>query len=189
MSIKPPQRSQSLTANSYLNKSYVFALVIASSSLLAGLSVTSTTAHAAGLGDLFGSSQSTSKSKFLPVDQAFQVSSSITPVKSGTRLAVNFDITPEHYVYKKQLKLTLPAGVTAAPFTYSQTPYSIDDPTFGKVLVFDQANMVATTTLTTSNGKSMLDVPIVIGWQGCAKAGLCYPPEKITTKMNIAATR
>ncbi|MBI0426010.1 protein-disulfide reductase DsbD [Psychrobacter sp. NG27] len=185
MSIKPPQRSQSLTANSYLNKSYVFALAIASSSLFAGLSVTSTTAHAAGLGDLFGSNQSTSKSKFLPVDQAFQVSSSITPVKSGTRLAVNFDITPEHYVYKKQLKLTLPAGVTAAPFTYSQTPYSIDDPTFGKVLVFDQANMVATTTLTTSNGKSMLDVPIVIGWQGCAKAGLCYPPEKITTTVDI----
>ena len=190
MSIKPPQRSQSLTANSYLNKSYVFALAIASSSLFAGLSlipVTSTTAHAAGLGDLFGNSQSTSKSKFLPVDQAFQVSSSITPVKSGTRLAVNFDITPEHYVYKKQLKLTLPAGVTAAPFTYSQTPYSIDDPTFGKVLVFDQANMVATTTLTTSNGKSMLDVPIVIGWQGCAKAGLCYPPEKITTTVDIKA--
>ncbi|MBH0005225.1 protein-disulfide reductase DsbD [Psychrobacter sp. SWN149] len=185
MSIKPPQRSKSLTANSYLNKSYVFALAIASSSLFAGLSVTSTTAHAAGLGDLFGSSQSTSKSKFLPVDQAFQVSSGITPVKSGTRLAVNFDITPEHYVYKKQLKLTLPAGVTAAPFTYSQTPYSIDDPTFGKVLVFDQANMVATTTLTTSNGKSMLDVPIVIGWQGCAKAGLCYPPEKITTTVDI----
>ena len=188
MSIKPPQRSQSLTAKSYLNKSYVFALAIASSSLFAGLSlipVTSTTAHAAGLGDLFGSSQSTSKSKFLPVDQAFQVSSSITPVKSGTRLAVNFDITPEHYVYKKQLKLTLPAGVTAAPFTYSQTPYSIDDPTFGKVLVFDQANMVATTTLTTSNGKSMLDVPIIIGWQGCAKAGLCYPPEKITTTVDI----
>ena len=185
MSIKPPQRSQSLTANSYLNKSYVFALAIASSSLLAGLPVTSTTAHAAGLGDLFGSSQSASKSKFLPVDQAFQVSSSITPVKSGTRLAVNFDITPEHYVYKKQLKLTLPAGVTAAPFTFSQTPYSIDDPTFGKVLVFDQANMVATTTLTTSNGKSMLDVPIVIGWQGCAKAGLCYPPEKITTTVDI----
>ena len=185
MSIKPPQRSQSLTANSQLGKSHLLALAIASSSLLAGLSVTSTTTQAAGLGDLFGSSKS--ESKFLPVDQAFQVSNSITPVDSGTRLSVNFDITPEHYVYKKQLKLTLPAGVTAAPFTYSQTPYSIDDPTFGKVLVFDQANMVATTTLSTSNGKSLLDVPIVIGWQGCAKAGLCYPPEKIKTTVDIKA--
>ncbi|WP_306304326.1 cytochrome c biogenesis protein CcdA [Psychrobacter sp. JCM 18903] len=100
---------------------------------------------------------------------------------------MNFDITPEHYVYKDQIKLTLPAGVTAAPFTFSQKPVSIDDPTFGKVLVFDQANMVATTTLSSSNGKSVNDAAVVIGWQGCAKAGLCYPPEKIKTTIDIAA--
>ncbi|GAF61059.1 cytochrome c-type biogenesis protein DsbD, protein-disulfide reductase [Psychrobacter sp. JCM 18903] len=81
----------------------------------------------------------------------------------------------------------MPAGVTAAPFTFSQKPVSIDDPTFGKVLVFDQANMVATTTLSSSNGKSVNDAAVVIGWQGCAKAGLCYPPEKIKTTIDIAA--
>lgn len=77
--------------------------------------------------------------------------------------------------------------MTAAPFTFSQKPVSIDDPTFGKVLVFDQANMVATTTLSSSNGKSVNDAAVVIGWQGCAKAGLCYPPEKIKTTIDIAA--
>jgi len=122
------------------------------------------------------------------VDEAFQVISSSTPTQTGTRLSINFDITPEHYVYKDQIKLTLPAGVTAAPFTFNQKPYSIDDPTFGKVLVFDQINMVATTTLISNNGTSINDAAIVIGWQGCAKAGLCYPPEKIKTTVNIAAT-
>ncbi len=187
MLMKTSQQSPSLTANTHVKKSYVLACAIASGSLLTGLLATSTTAQAAGLGDLFGSSQNTAQSKFLPVDEAFQVSSSSASTKSGTRLSINFDITPEHYVYKNQIKLTLPAGVTAAPFTFNQKPYSIDDPTFGKVLVFDQANMVATTTLTSNNGKNIDEAAVVIGWQGCAKAGLCYPPEKIKTTVNIAA--
>ncbi|WP_201551665.1 protein-disulfide reductase DsbD domain-containing protein [Psychrobacter sp. DD43] len=167
-------------------KSYLLALTIASSSLFAGLTATTMTTQAAGLGDLFSSNQSAGESKFLSVDKAFQVTSSSKAVKAGTQLSINFDITPEHYVYKNQLKLTLPAGVTAAPFTFSQTPVLIDDPTFGKVPVFDQKNMVATTTLSI-NGKSIDNAAVVIGWQGCAYAGLCYPPEKIKTTISVAA--
>ena len=168
--------------------SYLLTLALSSSMLLTGLSAVSTTTQAAGLNDLFGDTQSGAKSEFLPVDQAFQVSSSSQSTKSGTRLAINFDITPQHYVYRDKIKLTLPAGVTAAPFTFSQSPVSIDDPTFGKVPVFDQANMVATTVLTNDSGKSLDKASVIIGWQGCAKAGLCYPPEKIKTTVNIAAT-
>lgn len=178
---------QSSTTNNAKKKSYLLALTIATSSLVVGLSTTTMTTQAAGLGDLFSSNQSAGQAKFLSVDKAFQVTSSSKSAKSGTQLSVNFDITPEHYVYKNQLKLTLPAGVTATPFTFSQKPVLIDDPTFGKVPVFDQKNMVATTTLTSSNGKSVDNAAVVIGWQGCAKAGLCYPPEKIKTSINIAA--
>ena len=188
MSIKTLQKSSSFSATTRQRKSYVLALAIASGSLLTGLTATSMTVQAAGLSDLFSSDKSAGQSKFLPVNQAFQVSTDSTPTKSGTRLSINFDITPEHYVYKKQIKLTLPAGVTAAPFTFSQTPYSMDDPTFGKVLVFDQANMIATTTLTNNSGKNIDNAAIVVGWQGCAKAGLCYPPEKINTTVDIVAT-
>ena len=173
--------------NKVPKKSYLLALTIASSSLFAGLTATTMTTQAAGLGDLFSSNQSAGQSKFLSVDKAFQVTSSSKAVKAGTQLSINFDITPEHYVYKNQLKLTLPAGVTAAPFTFSQTPVLIDDPTFGKVPVFDQKNMVATTTLSI-NGKSIDNAAVVIGWQGCAKAGLCYPPEKIKTTVDIVAS-
>ncbi|MBF4490193.1 sulfite exporter TauE/SafE family protein [Psychrobacter sp. N25K4-3-2] len=188
MSIKTLQKPLSFSATTRQRKSYVLALAIASGSLLTGLTTTSMTVQAAGLSDLFSSDKSAGQSKFLPVNQAFQVSTDSTPTKSGTRLSINFDITPEHYVYKKQIKLTLPAGVTAAPFTFSQTPYSMDDPTFGKVLVFDQANMIATTTLTNNSGKNIDNAAIVVGWQGCAKAGLCYPPEKINTTVDIVAT-
>ncbi|MGM8900715.1 protein-disulfide reductase DsbD domain-containing protein, partial [Psychrobacter sp. 1Y4] len=90
---------------------------------------------------------------------------------------------------KDQLALSFPKGISATPFTFNQAPVSIDDPTFGKVPVFTQRSVVATTMLTTNNGKGAKNAPIIIGWQGCAKAGLCYPPEKIKTKVNIAATR
>ncbi|WAI88808.1 Thiol:disulfide interchange protein DsbD [Psychrobacter sp. SC65A.3] len=179
--------NQPSVVNKVPKKSYLLALTIASSSLFAGLTATTMTTQAAGLGDLFSSNQSAGQSKFLSVDKAFQVTSSSKAVKAGTQLSINFDITPEHYVYKNQLKLTLPAGVTAATFTFSQTPVLIDDPTFGKVPVFDQKNMVATTTLSTS-GKSIDNAAVVIAWQGCAKAGLCYPPEKIKTTVDIVAS-
>ncbi|MBP2279384.1 thiol:disulfide interchange protein DsbD [Psychrobacter sp. PL19] len=192
MSIKTPDsipslKASSLTTNGPAKKSYLLAFVIAGSSLLTGLSATSMTTQAAGLSDLFSSKKTDTQPKFLPVDKAFQVSSSSKPASIGTRLAINFDITPEHYVYRDQIKLTLPAGVTAGPFSFSQSPKSIDDPTYGQVAVFDQANVVATTTLTSSNGKALNSAAIVIGWQGCAYAGLCYPPEKIKTTVNIAA--
>lgn len=191
MSLKSAEKSPSLTQNKPSKKSYLLAFAVSAGSLLTGLAATGLTAvpvasQAAGLGDLFGN-KSAAQPKFLPVDEAFQVSSSSKPVNNGTRLAINFDITPEHYVYKDQIKLTLPAGVSAAPFTFSQKPVSIDDPTFGQVLVFDQANMVATTILSSRNGKAINNAAVTIGWQGCAKAGLCYPPEKIKTTVNIAA--
>ena len=192
MSLKSAEKSLSLTQNKPSKKSYLLAFAFSAGSLLTGLGATGLMAvpvasQAAGLGDLFSSDKSATQPKFLPVDEAFQVSSSSKPVNNGTRLAINFDITPEHYVYKDQIKLTLPAGVSAAPFTFSQKPVSIDDPTFGQVLVFDQANMVATTILSSSNGKAINNAAVTIGWQGCAKAGLCYPPEKIKTTVNIAA--
>lgn len=192
MSIKTAEKPPSLTKNISSKKSRLLAFALTTSSLLTGLATTGLTvapiaSQAAGLGDLFSSDKSAAQPKFLPVDEAFQVSSSSKPVSNGTRLAINFDITPEHYVYKDQIKLTLPAGVKAAPFTFSQKPVSIDDPTFGKVLVFDQANMVASTILSSSNGKGIENAAVTIGWQGCATAGLCYPPEKIKTTVNIAA--
>ena len=187
MSIKIPTL-QSVAINKRATKFHVLAITVATTSLMTALSMTSISAQAAGLNDLFNSS-SAAQSKFLPVDEAFQVTSSTKATSKGTRLSITFDITPGHYVYKDQLALSFPKGLNATPFTFNQTPVSIDDPTFGKVPVFTQRSVVATTMLTTNNGKGAKNVPIIIGWQGCAKAGLCYPPEKIKTKVNIAATR
>ena len=125
MSLKSAEKSPSLTQNKPSKKSYLLAFAFSAGSLLTGLAATGLTAvpvasQAAGLGDLFSSDKSATQPKFLPVDEAFQVSSSSKP---------------------------------------------------------------------TNNGKGAKNVPVVIGWQGCAKAGLCYPPEKIKTTVNIGTAR
>lgn len=184
------------TATSIINKRlakkpHVLSMALMSTSLMTGLSMTSMmsmSAQAAGLGELF-SNNNAAQSKFLPVDKAFQVDSISKATSKGTQLSITFDITPGHYVYKDKLTVSFPKGISATPFSFSQSPVAINDPTFGKVPVFTQKNIIATTTLTSNNGKGAKNVPVVIGWQGCAKAGLCYPPEKIKTTVNIATLR
>lgn len=184
------------TATSIINKRlakkpHVLSMALMSTSLMTGLSMTSMmsmSAQAAGLGELFGNNNA-AQSKFLPVDKAFQVDSISKATSKGTQLSITFDITPGHYVYKDKLTVSFPKGISATPFSFSQSPVAINDPTFGKVPVFTQKNIIATTTLTSNNGKGAKNVPVVIGWQGCAKAGLCYPPEKIKTTVNIATLR
>lgn len=193
MTIKKPITKSIALHKYHSKKPYVLALAIINASLVMGLSMVSMSAvsmsaQAASLGELFGNNSAT-KSKFLPVDKAFQVDSITNATSKGTRLSITFDITPGHYVYKNQLTLKFPKGISATPFTFNQSPVSIDDPTFGRVPVFTQKHMIATTTLTTNNGKGAKNAPLVIGWQGCAKAGLCYPPEKIKTTVDIAAQR
>ncbi len=130
--------------------------------------------NAVNLTDLFN--QDNTNSKFLPVEQAFDV----TAFVDGQQLSLNFDITDGHYVYQDKIKLDLPEGVTTSKFTFNQPAQFIEDPRFGRVAVFDQTNVTASTTLSGLTKKT----EIVIQWQGCAKAGLCYPPEKIKVTVN-----
>jgi len=143
------------------------------------------TANSEGLSDLFSNSASSQQDKFLPVTQAFNVSALTKAKGTEATLSVQFDITPGHYVYKDKIKLTLPKGVTATPFTFNQSAQSIDDPQFGRVPVFDQKAVTATTTLTNTSGAAINNAAVSVGWQGCAKAGLCYPPEKVATTVTL----
>lgn len=146
-------------------------------------------AQSKGLSDLFDTASSGSKSQFLPVNEAFKVSARSDSAASKTVLAVDFAITPGHYVYRDKIKLTLPKGVSAAPLSFNQGVHYIDDPQFGRVPVFDQSSVTATTTLTTTSAAAIENAAITIQWQGCAKAGLCYPPENINTVVSVPSSK
>lgn len=102
--------------------------------------------------------------EFLPVDQAFSYQASF----SDEQLEVRFDIADHYYLYLS--RLSLKQDGQSIPFTTEQTPIEKEDEYFGLVKIFKhQATLFAQTTSTS---------PVTLGFQGCAEAGLCYPPQK-----------
>ena len=142
--------------------------------LLAVTSLTMPSAQAISLSEVFGGSDNPSlsaKDKPLPVHEAFKVYTE----QKGQVVTIHVDVKAGYYAYRDKLTLQLPDGVTATPLQFSAAPTYVDDPDFGRVPVFEQP-FTATTTL--SADKAITSQPATVKWQGCAKVGLCYPPEK-----------
>ena len=142
--------------------------------LLVITSLTMPSAQAISLSEVFGGSDNpslTAKDKPLPVHEAFKVYTE----QKGQEVTIHVDVKAGYYAYRDKLTLQLPDGVTATPLQFSAAPTYVDDPDFGRVPVFEQS-FTATTTL--SADKAITSQPATVKWQGCAKVGLCYPPEK-----------
>jgi thiol:disulfide interchange protein DsbD len=107
--------------------------------------------------------------KFLPVGEAFP----FQVEQRGHELSVIWDTADEYYLYKKKIHLKQDKQ------TFQATQFSKEgklkhDEAFGEVMVyyhqvearFDLKQLVT-------------DTPTVLRFQGCADAGLCYPPQSI----------
>jgi thiol:disulfide interchange protein DsbD len=102
--------------------------------------------------------------EFLPVDQAFSYQSSYV----GEELQIRFDIADHYYLYLSRLSLKQ-EGKTI-PFTSEQIPIEKQDEYFGLVKIFKHELTIFAQTTSSA--------PVTLGFQGCAEAGLCYPPQK-----------
>ncbi len=104
--------------------------------------------------------------EFLEVDQAFRLQVE-RPGNGATVL--RWDIAPGYYLYRERLRF---AGLApdGAPSLPPGEPYH--DEYFGDSRIYRDSLEVV---IAGSDGAS-LDV----GWQGCADAGLCYPPQSRT---------
>ena len=103
------------------------------------------------------------KADFLPAEQAFVFSTE--PLPSGeTRL--QWKITDKYYLYKKRLKFE---GLDAAHTPPLPEGLAHSDEFFGATEVYrDRLEL-----LIPANARGQIKV----SWQGCADAGLCYPPQ------------
>ncbi|MDD1965623.1 protein-disulfide reductase DsbD [Pseudomonas putida] len=108
-------------------------------------------------GDLF------KKPDFLPVEQAFIFSSE--RLESGeTRLY--WQIADGYYLYQKRLKFD---GLSAGLLPVLPAGEDHNDEYFGQQQVYRQG--LELTIPASASGQ------VKVGWQGCADAGLCYPPQ------------
>ena len=108
-------------------------------------------------GDLF------KKPDFLPVGQAFIFSSE--RLESGeTRLY--WQIADGYYLYQKRLKFD---GLSSGLLPVLPSGEDHNDEYFGQQQVYRQG--LELTIPASASGQ------VKVGWQGCADAGLCYPPQ------------
>ncbi|MET6756821.1 protein-disulfide reductase DsbD [Pseudoalteromonas sp. NCIMB_1079] len=122
------------------------------------------------LGDLLGPPQQT----FLPVDQAFVFDFD----QQGSTLFVGWDIAPDYYLYKKKIEIIAKgANIQVGD---SGSGEIIEDEFFGKTEVFFNSASVISKLSNVTEG-----AVVKVRYQGCAKAGLCYPPEVISIPLNV----
>lgn len=125
------------------------------------------------LGDLLGPPQQT----FLPVEQAFVFDFD----QQGSTLFVGWDIAPDYYLYKKKIEIIAKgANIQVGD---SGSGEIIEDEFFGKTEVFFNAVSVVSKLSDITEGAI-----VKVRYQGCAKAGLCYPPEVISIPLSVINT-
>lgn len=121
-------------------------------------------------GDL--SDQAQTEPEFLKVDEAFQFSSELKP----DGIQFHWDIADSYYLYFERMKFKSddPGVKLGTPQFSTQGEPKVDE-YFGEVHVIHHTLDVFVPV--TLNGDKQ-EAEIQVSYQGCAEAGLCYPPRK-----------
>lgn len=120
-----------------------------------------------GSGSLFGGQDS----QFLPVDQALPFSSST----DANEVILTWDVTPGHYLYKERISIAASdPNVTLGQPVFSAPGTETEDEFFGKTTVFYEPVEVRVPVGLPSGVR---EAELQVTYQGCAEAGLCYPPQ------------
>ena len=110
--------------------------------------------------------------EFLPVDEAFQLQASLQPNRV---ILARWEIAAGYYLYRHQFDVRLNALDSGALLGEPRIPEGIAkrDEFFGDVEVYYGSIAIQIPVV----GTLPDDAEIHIDYQGCADAGLCYPPE------------
>lgn len=115
--------------------------------------------------------------EFLPVDQAFQFDFT----QQDDKLVLRWQIADGYYLYKKQFKTVQQQVELGQPSFPAAT--QIEDEFFGISAVFYQQVEINYPII-----QSQQDGVVKIRYQGCAEAGLCYPPTTQVVYLNEVGT-
>ena len=110
------------------------------------------------------------QSEFLPVREAYRLDGAITP---GGDLQLYWQITEGYYLYQHAFKVRATRTGSAEELNVTFPPaLAKTDEFFGDVSVYyGEADLLVTLPDSTDT------LTLAVTYQGCADAGLCYPPE------------
>lgn len=111
--------------------------------------------------------------KFLPVDDAFRFDFQ----QNGKTLTLKWDIADNYYMYQHRFAVKSSVQLDEQPRLPEGEPHF--DEFFGETIVYRQA-----VEITYQLHSALPDQEFVISYQGCADAGLCYPPTEKTVLLS-----
>ena len=112
----------------------------------------------------------------LPAEQAFTFS---TEIING-QITANWQVADDYHLYQDKIKVTVLQGQVALGDLQLPEAKLIDDPLFGKTLVY-HGKVQALLPVIDLNGSATIEFE----FQGCsASAGVCYAPMRETLKVN-----
>lgn len=156
-----------LMRNSYCS----WLIVVACLALAPGLAVAEPSVGP--LNKIFGKSP-----EFLPVEQAFPVDAQMT---AENAVAVYFEITPGYYLYRHGFAFSV-NGTAVQPSVWPRGEQH-EDEYFGLVEVY-RDNIGFRLPIPAHPGGPL---ELRVGYQGCADAGLCYPPAEKQFQLTATA--
>ncbi|WP_421568094.1 protein-disulfide reductase DsbD domain-containing protein [Stenotrophomonas sp. PD6] len=119
-----------------------------------------------------------SEKDLLPVDEAFGLSAQ---ARDRDRIEVSWKIAPGYYLYRHRTTVKPDAGFSAEALQMPAGKKHHDD-FFGEVETYrDRLTAVLPGTAADDVGTVTLEVR----YQGCADAGVCYPPQKRTVQVKL----
>ena len=115
-----------------------------------------------------------SQPDFLPVEEAYQLA---VEIEEGNQLRVYWQIEDAYYLYQHRFKFLL-EDASGPVELEAELPTAIEreDEYFGQVKVYYHNADIPLRLLRGVDSTS--PAILTVGSQGCADAGLCYPPQK-----------
>ncbi len=115
--------------------------------------------------------------EFLTVDEAFQLTATR---KSANEVKLFWNIADGYYLYKKRISVSSEDTDTTIGELDLPMGKNQHDEFFGDVEIYEHSlDVVAPVSANTDT------VQLIVGYQGCAHAGLCYPPVKKTLAVSL----
>src|SRR5580658_3389257 len=121
---------------------------------------------------------------FLPPDKAFRLEAS---GDGSDRVRLEWQITEGYYLYRARIKVETASRDVQLGTTQFPVGEMKSDEYFGKQEIYHH-ELAATVPVARAHGGT-LQLPLRVTYQGCAEAGLCYPPitKDVTVTLSAGA--
>jgi thiol:disulfide interchange protein DsbD len=115
---------------------------------------------------------SNNSSEFLPPEKAFVLTAT---ADGADRVRLDWVIAPGYYLYQSRLKFSSPSSTATLGAPELPAGDTKNDEFFGKQVVYHHQLTVRLAVARAA--ATALELPVTVTYQGCAEAGLCYPPQ------------